>query len=117
MTNSGNRPEEFNPALLPHPECNAAKYWELLRRNKKFQKISEMFSKNTHEIKKHHINNISVACCLYWMLSENYLNPEDNDAHNSEVKFWRPDQHHLLPFPASQCCLQLLDGSLLVFHS
>ena len=91
MTNSGNRPEEFNPALLPHPECNAAKYWELLRRNKKFQKISEMFSKNTHEIKKHHINNNSVACCLYWMLSENYLNPEDNDAHNSEVKFWRPD--------------------------
>ena len=79
----------FNPATLPLPESYAARYWELLRRNKEFIKVSTNFAKSANFRNNHHIINHWSGCCLYWVIKPTSLRKVDKE--NIELKFWRPD--------------------------
>jgi hypothetical protein len=79
----------FNPASLAGIESISAKYWELLRRNKEFKKVSESYATSANFRNNHHNINHWSGCCLYWMIKPKTLRKIDKE--NTELKFWRPD--------------------------
>ena len=79
----------FNPASLAGIESIAAKYWELLRRNEEFKKVSASYATSANFRNNHHIINHWSGCCLYWMIKPTTLRKIDKE--KTELKFWRPD--------------------------